>query len=140
MDTVKAMEIVTQASADAEVRICRRMEIGSVVQQGDVYAHRVSDDHPRGVPLGTRQVAVGANVGARHVAEGDDVELFAGVELPPGVAVPEWATMEDMLGPVVVARGNWRFAHPEHAHHVLPSGTYQITNQLDFRTRRRVAD
>lgn len=147
MDTTTETEVakVTQAPANVEIRVARRIEIGTIRQQGDVYLVRVAADHPRGKPLGTRQVAVGAHVGARHVAEGDGVEVFAGVTLPPGVALPTWAreaglTERDMLGPVVVATEAWCLTHPEHAHHQSQAGVDQVCYQLDYSTRQRVVD
>ena len=138
---IEAVRRVSESVADTEVRTCRRCKIGTcAASQGDVYVHRVADDHPRGAMLGTRQVAVGTNAGARHVAEGDGVRVHAGVSLPPDLTCPDWARPEDMLGPVVVAGGPWTLTHPEHAHHALPAGTWQVTYQLDFSTRRRVQD
>ena len=146
MKTVKeSIEDIQGAQADSELRVTRRIEIGSVIQQGDLYIIRVADNHPHGGKIGSRQVAVGTNIGARHVAEGEGVEVFAGVRLPDGVSVPKWAQetgiMEiEMLGPVVVARESWTLTHPEHAHHALPAGVYAVTYQLDYSTRRRVVD
>lgn len=140
MTTQIEVEKVASAPPDAEVRVCRRIKVGHAVQQGDVYLHRVEDAHPRGAELGTRQVAVGTTVGSRHVAAGEGVEVFAGVELPSWVTPREEFGASAYLGPVVVARGPWMLTHPEHAHHALPSGTYQVTYQIDERTRRRVED
>lgn len=144
MDAIQEIAKINDAKADVDVRVSRRLEVGTVRQQGDVYLVRVSNDHPRGMPLGTRQVAVGANIGARHVAEGG-VEVFEGVKLPPGVALPAWAreagmTDRDILGPVVVASESWCLTHPEHAHHQSPAGVDQVLYQLDFSTSRRVVD
>lgn len=140
METTKAIERITETPADTEMRTCRRIELGTAIQQGDVYLHRVADDHPRGKRLGTRQVAVGQQVGARHIADGDGVEVYAGDALPPGLRCPEWAQPGDMLGPVIVADRPFCLAHPEHAHHSLPAGVYQVTYQLDYSTRQRVQD
>lgn len=134
------IEKIAKAKPDRNLRINRRNDVGSVpVHQGDVYLHRVADDHPRGDKLGTRQVAVGTTVGSRHIVEGD-VEVFAGKKLPPGVKVPSWTTERDLLGPVVVAKEAFTLTHPEHAHHRLPAGTYQVTYQADYTTRSRVQD
>jgi len=135
----EAFAAEAQRTADAERRTARRLEIGHAIHQGDVYVHRVADDHPRGPAQGTRQVAVGQTVGARHIAEGP-VQVCAGVALPPGVVAPTWTTPEALLGPVVVASGPWTLTHPEHAHHALPAGTYQVTYQADYQTQRRVLD
>jgi len=137
---VSAVQSITSAKPDAEVRICRRLSIGQALHQGDVYLHRVADDWPRGAKLGTRQVAVGTTIGSRHVAEGEDAEVFAGSKLPgtvkPHSDVPESA----YLGPVVVAPSGFTLTHPEHAHHVCPAGVYQVTYQVDPIAQRRVQD
>lgn len=142
MDAMKTeLEKIATAPPDMELRVCRRAVVGkTVVHQGDVYLRRVVDAHPRGGALGTRQVAVGTTVGSRHVVEGEGVSVFEGRELPNGFRVPEWTTAEEMLGPVVVATEPFTLTHPEHAHHKLPAGTYQVTYQADFSTRRRVSD
>lgn len=144
MDTknaaVEAVEKVTRAPADPEVRVTRRIEVGHAIHQGDVYVHRVADSHPRGKPRGSRQVALGTAIGSRHVAEGDDVEVFEGERLPDGVKAPKDVPDEAILGPVVVAPRGFVLTHPEHAHHELPGGTYQVTYQADLQTMRAVAD
>ena len=43
-------------------------------------------------------------------------------------------------GPVVVASEPFVLEHPEHAHHALPAGTYQVTYQWDEAAMARVAD
>lgn len=139
-NVAEAVERVAKAAADTETRTTRRIEVGSVVHQGDVYLHRVDDGHKRGDKLGTRQVAVGTTVGSRHVVEGDGVSVFAGVALPAWVTARAEFGAAAYLGPVVVAEESFVLTHPEHAHHALPAGTYQVTYQVDETTRRRVAD
>lgn len=139
-EALKHLNEIAQAKPDAEVRVMRRAEIDkTIAQQGDVYMFRVRDDHPRGNELGTRQVAVGTTVGSRHVVEGD-VRVYEGRALPAGVSAPDWTTPAEILGPVVVAGEEFTLTHPEHAHHRLPAGTWQVTYQADYSTRQRVAD
>ena len=132
-------------SADSEVRVCRRIEVGQAIQQGDVYVFRMPDDWPRAEePWGSKQVAVGDTQGSRHVACGD-VRVWGGKELPEWFTVPSWlgskaAAKSVFLGPVIEARGKWTLEHPEHAHHVCPPGVYQVTYQGDVRVRARVMD
>jgi len=133
---MEAIEKIQKAVPDTETRVCRRIGIGHAIHQGDVYMHRVLANHPRGKPLGTRQVAVGTTVGSRHVVEGADVAVFAGKAFQPSQKRKE----ESLLGPVVVATDTFTLTHPEHAHHVLPAGTYQVTYQWDDTTMGRVAD
>ena len=136
----EAIRKIEAHAAEAETRTCRRMEVGQAHHQGDVYLHRVSDGWPRGEKLGTRQVAVGSTVGARHVAEGDGVEVFAGVKLPDSVKPYDGVPESAYLGPVVVAPEGFTLTHPEHAHHVCPAGVYQVTYQVDPVAQRRVLD
>ena len=139
----EAVARVSESTPDAEVRVLRRIEVGQVIHQGDVYVHRIADDAPRGKEMGTRQVAVGDTQGSRHVAEGD-VSVFEGDALPEWFEAPGWlggAPPESIfLGPVVVAESAWTLTHPEHAHHRLPAGVYQVTYQADARARARMAD
>lgn len=142
MNTTKSkIDYITSHKADTDERIIRRMEIGKVVHQGDVYVHRVSDDWTHGDPWGSRQVAVGQQVGARHVAVGH-VEVFSGDPANAAKVLPlfDEDQQRECLGPVVVAVATWRLEHPEHADHVLPAGTYQITYQWDEAMRARVVD
>lgn len=136
-----AIERIASAKPDPNVRVTRSIEIGQAIHQGDVYLHRVRDDHPRGKAWGSRQVAIGTQVGSRHIVEGNNVAVFAGEKLPPGVGEPDFVRRGDTLGPVVVVgEGGCVLAHPEHAHHQLPEGTYQTTYQADFSTQQRVVD
>lgn len=137
-EAVKAMDAVVP---DTEVRVVRRIEIGSAIQQGDVYLFRVPDNHPKGKQIGKgkKQIAVGTHTGARHVVEGS-VLVYEGVALPEGVKPPMDVEAREICGPVIVAEDAFSLVHPEHAHHQLPAGTYQTTYQLDLRTMKRVVD
>ena len=124
---------------DKELRICRRIEIGSVLHQGDVYLHRVSDDHPRGNVLGTRKIAIGEGVGSHHIVKGD-VEVFAGTALPQWVDFHDEDLNRACLGPVVIAKEKFLLTHPRHPHHRISACVYQTTYQIDMVTRRRIED
>lgn len=137
---MKELEDIQKAVPDTEVRNTRRIEIGSAVHQGDVYVHRVPEGHPRGERLGTTQVAVGSGIGSRHCAEGEGVAVYEGKKYPEGFKVPQGLTENALLGRVVEAPGPWTLTHPEHAHHNLPPGTYQVTYQADLATMARVVD
>jgi hypothetical protein len=140
MEAHTAIEKVLKHTADAQVRVTRRIEIGKAVQQGDIYLHRVAAGHPRGDLLGTRKLAIGEGEGSRHFAEGDGVEVYQGLALPPEMKEPDWVEPGALLGPIVVAPAQLTVTHPVHPHHVLPAGTYQVTDQADDSTRRRVVD
>lgn len=142
MKTVEeAVKAVESAGADTEVRVIRRMEIGSAIQQGDLYVHRLPDKWARGKRIGdgSVQVALGTGNGARHMAEGP-VEVFQGKKLPDGVTAPNNVEDGEICGPVIVATDAWMLRHPEHPHHQLPAGVYGVTYQYDPQTMRRVAD
>lgn len=131
---------IQAAAPDAEVRVTTSLDIGEGIHQGDVYIFKVSPKTPRGDAWGSTQVAVGNTVGSRHVACGSRVSVFAGKELPSFVKLRDWIESNQVLGPVVVAEEEWVLTHPEHAHHQLPAGTYQVLYQADGRTQRAVTD
>lgn len=139
--TMTAEEVLSKIEkhpADARLRDVE-IPIGKFTRQGDCYLHRVPDNWPRGKLLGTRKIAVGEGEGSNHLVEGD-VEVYEGVKMPEGFKAPEGAQISDMIGPVVVAGCETINTHPVHAHNVLRKGTYQVTQQWDMTTMRRVAD
>ncbi len=151
MNTMNAQTALDQIHAASkspaqDTRTLRRSEPGTVAaHQGDIYVHCVKPGSVKaGKPWGSgRQVAVGHNKGSRHVAEGN-VKVFE-IEDAREVADRLLPCMDarartECLGPVVVAEESWTLTHPEHAHHVLPAGTYVVTYQLDAATMRRVQD
>ena len=137
----QAVQSVAQSKADREVRVIRRMEVGSAIQQGDIYLHRLPDDAKTGklIHKGRAQVALGSNMGARHVAEGE-IEVFEATQLPAGVSAPMNVEAREIMGPVIKAKEDFSLTHPEHAHFKLPKGMYGVTYQYDPRTMRRVVD
>ena len=141
---IEALEKIQSAAdtASMEVRDVGDLEIGQAIHQGDVYLWRVPSNHPKGELLGTRQIAVGTSVGSRHVVEGREVFVYAGVKYPEGFTEPEGCPPNTLLGPVVVVKGgSMLLTHPEHAHHCVKGAqTFQTTYQFDARTMRQVAD
>jgi hypothetical protein len=136
----EALQSIQSAEPDTKLRVCRRIEIGGAIHQGDVYLHCVPDAHPRGQELGTRQVAIGTTVGSRHIVEGAGVSVFAGSRYPDGFNEPKDIQPNALLGPLVVANEAFTLTHPEHAHHRLPAGCYQVTYQADLISMRAVVD
>ena len=134
MDTMTAMQKIEAAAAEdtCESRNLAGMQIGQSARQGDIYIHRVSDNHPRGAAVGPK-LATGDLMNARHIAEAP-AECFAGVK------APDYCTAGTFLGPVIVSDKPFTVAHPEHAHISLGAGCYQVTNQMDARTLERVRD
>jgi len=140
IEASKALETIVASVAKQEMRKPGPMKIGQRIHQGDVYLCLVADDHKRGPLLGTKQIAVGTTVGSRHVVEGD-VQVFAGVELPKDMKIASDVERSAYLGPVVVVGSEGTtLTHPEHAHHELCEGVYQVTYQIDMATRMRVQD
>jgi len=136
----KALETIQSAAAAVEIRPASCIRIGDRLHQGDVYLCRVGNGHPRGKILGTKQVAVGTTVGSRHVVDGD-ASVYAGEKLPPDMRIDSSIGAAAYLGPVVVVGCEGAtLTHPEHAHHELAEGVYQVTYQVDMATRQRVAD
>jgi hypothetical protein len=120
-----------------------RMEVGQGGRQGDIYIWRVDENHPRGKRVESRQLALGVTQGSRHMAVGEDVEVYEGVKAPDFLKATDaqWRSVEIPIGPLIVVKGE-RFVgeHPEHAHYLLAPGTYQVTHQIDARTLQRVLD
>ena len=110
------------------------MKIGQVVRQGDIYIHKVEDNHPHGERLKNHQLAQGFTLGSRHIAD-ETIEVYEGVQLP------EWVDRNHFLGPVLVCKkATSLIHHPEHSNIALGQGTYQIQHQRDLRTMQRVRD
>ena len=115
---------IEAATPDASVW-CGDIPIGKHIRQGDVMLTRVSDKTPHGAVLAEGeniQIAVGQNVGARHIMTGGK-----------GVMVYAPAIPGPLVGPIVVVGSGTKglLTHPEHRHFELRSGTYQVTFQRD---------
>ena len=139
MEAWVEIEARARATAAPEVRRVARHAVGAVARQGDVYLHAVAADHPGGARTQERQLVPGATQGSRHVAVGA-VEVRLGTTLPPWVQAPPGVLAAALLGPLLRVRRRAVVTHPEHAHVSLPVGTWQVTYQLDARTRQRVQD
>lgn len=134
-NAVEAQELIQEKAKELAIqdkRTVLKMEVGQIVRQGDIYIHCVSGDHRRGAELKTRQLAMGESMGSRHIAEG-------AAKTYQGTNAPGWAET-DLLGPCIVSELPFTISHPEHAHIDLPAGIYQVTHQMDARTRKRVID
>lgn len=131
---------------DAEVRFHEIVKDGQAAPQGDILLTRISDLQtgraelekqmkarwgdtfvlsPVGLKTDDLQLIQGRSTGSRHCIREEDrgvVEVYA----------PTWATATLLEGPVIVASDRFVVAHPDHAHHSLPAGIYQVTYQMDF--------
>jgi hypothetical protein len=135
METSAAIEELTRDAdirKDMNIRDIQHIKVEEAVRQGDIYVHRVNDDHPRGARMNTQQLAEGTSKGSRHVAEAP-AETYVSKEAPRGFTTT-------LLGPVIVSDRPFMISHPEHANFRLPAGTYQVTHQMDARTLKRVQD
>jgi hypothetical protein len=128
---------------DPEVRIVRRMEIGSAFLQGHVYFHRVADDHPCGELIGEGSVPMvaGERNDVNHRAIGPTVKAYRGTTLPDWVVAPAGVEPAELLGPLVKTTDPWLVPHSEHAHFdVRQTGAFQVVYQYDPRTMKASAD
>lgn len=145
-------KLLTEAAAKAiqEIRDHRPMRMGAVGHQGDVYIHRIKSIPTAWNVLVTEhhQVALGASVGSRHVADGPAIQVYwpQSVELAlehcpvKGLVRKLGRGAGFCLGPIVHVEEDWTLTHPEHAHHLFPAGDYLTTYQLDFSRQRQVQD
>ena len=133
MDIKEVIEQVEESAQNniEDIRFIKKISVGQVVRQGDVYIHCVENNHPMGHPC-LNQLAEGTSKGSRHIAERPATTYT-------GIQGPSWAG-RCPLGPVIVSEDRFTITHPEHAHISLPAGTYQTTHQMDPRTLRRVED
>ena len=130
----EAIEKVTLSAKNnnPDERFIKEIEIGKCVRQGDIYIHRVNDDHNCGDKAASSQLAKGTSKGSRHFAEAPAVVYES-------KTTPEWCSTT-LLGPCVKSTSRFTVSHPEHANISLPGGTYQITHQMDARTLEKVRD
>jgi len=141
METVQdIIQHIAQVEKDAETtkvakpRYFPIMKVGEIVRQGDIYIHRVDDNHEHGIELESRQLAQGFSQGSRHVAEPPS-------KVYEGTTRPKTSTGTSVfLGPLVKSEVEFTISHPQHANVTLGAGTYQITHQMDVRTLMRVRD
>lgn len=148
------LDIVVEV--DKDIRVHPNFKPGHVVPQGDIYLHMLSGGTDKtsiqadrkeletrlrknwsdfrlgklGEITNVRQLVQGNSIGSRHSIDGN-----ATIYAPDKGATP-------LEGPVIVAHEKCRLIHPEHAHHEIPEGTYQVVFQRDFITEeiQRVTD
>ena len=122
---------IQAAQPDQEARVVHTMTVGQWARQGDIYLVRVVDTHPAGDPCGN-QLADGTTQGSRHIAEAP-AQCHRGTTPPPNCD-------STLCGPRITSKDTFRVSHPEHAHVLLPAGTYQVLRQMDLQTRLAIAD
>ena len=138
MTTANILEVMEKVNQTAqnnvhEERFIKVFAIGKCVRQGDIYIHRVNDDHKCGKELKINQLAHGTSKGSRHVAESPAI-CFEGIK------APDYCNANTFLGPLIKSEQRFIVSHPEHADFSLPAGCYQVTHQMDARTLERVRD
>lgn len=127
MTTKNAAEVLAKIEqnakqADPEVRFVRTMQPGEWTRQGDLQI-TLLDKLPKDlIKTEERQLVSGTTQGSRHVL---DAIL--------GKAARIWVRKSPtaLQGPIVELKERCHVVHPEHAHHSLPSGIYEITYQRD---------
>jgi len=129
-------QLVTSAKSNlvSETRDTRYLTVGEVSRQGDSYIHKVSSDHAHGEITTNHQLAVGNTKGSRHIAYGEDVKVYH------GTTAPDYCDSVIFLGPYVESTSDFKILHPEHSDHILSAGCYQITHQMNMRTKQRMKD
>lgn len=138
MNAVKTIKELTEKAKKLnkqEKRVINEFPIGKAIRQGDIYIHRVSNDHPVGDMLDIRQIADGTSLGARHILVGD-VKVYQGIELPVYVNKlwPLGYTFD-------IGDEGATITHPEHAWDCIQvKGRYVTTHQMDMMTMRKVSD
>ena len=136
MEVQEILEKIQKEIVLHQKKIVTGIKIGDVVRQGDLYLHRVLEGHPFGEKTENRQLAPGTTKGSRHRVL-EPAKVFIGTTLP------EWVTGDGsnfLIGPYIESAEEIVVIHPEHADFYLPAGNYQVTYQMDQRTRRRVLD
>ncbi len=137
MNAAETIRSIEKSAVSDVVRDATALAIGDIIQQGDVYVQRTENRAiAHGKERGSRQVAVGTTVGARHFAEGA-VKVY---NVDVAAVAKALKIRPEMVGPLVVADGVWCLSHPEHASFRMPAGEYLVTYQLDLATQRAVQD
>lgn len=133
-------EHLTEMEASIKARTCADVRtvpdnypMFKPVRQGDIYLTKVPDNHAHGKETLDHQLAMGNSKGSRHMAD-DGFEVFIGTTLP------KCFREGTFLGPCIKNKSRATVEHPEHAWMSLPAGTWQVTHQMDMRTRQRMAD
>lgn len=116
------------------LRDCRNMKIGQFARQGDIYIHRVAENHAHGKKITNHQLAIGITLGSRHIAD-ENFTIYQGTTLP------KWVDAGHFLGPCITTEVETALiSHPEHANVALGKGTFMVTHQRDARTLTRARD
>lgn len=132
----EAIENTKKSEQRKRTRVINKIEIGQVIRQGDIYIIRVNDDHTIGDIVDNRQLVDGVSVGSRHVLVGDDISVYEGKALPYFfmTGFPVSYAFRIKTGAAVIT-------HPEHDYiRIEVPGLYQVTQQMDARTKRAVID
>lgn len=114
------------------------IKIGECYRQGDLYIHRVADNHPVGDELKRDKIADGVSLGSTH-------HLLGSFKVYKGVKAPDYIKSEAHLsagiGYAFDAEEDCVNVHMEHDHFCFKNkGRYQVTHQLDLKTMQRVLD
>ena len=126
-----------------ETRVIEKMEIGEHIRQGDVYLQMIEGfDKSQYELTSNRQLAEGNTKGASHRVD-EYVQVWKPKVEQKVITQNNGLTQ---LGMILVNDGNgknganMRLSHDQHAHFVLPKGTYQVSYQINPQEMARVLD
>lgn len=142
--TEAALAAVVSAAGAAvrrTIEVPDSVPVGTVVRQGDVLYVRVDVGWPHGEATG-RQVVTGETLGSRHTAEAP-AKCYVGKKAPEVRSASRGLVeleADAFLGAYVESAERFECPHPEHGHFSLPAGGWQVVQQMDERTRQRMAD
>lgn len=111
-----------------DLRITEKMAPGEWIRQGDIQIQCLEKlPTALGEPTKNSQLAVGQTQGSRHIIN----------PIPKGLKIYQpTKDASPLIGPVIESPTRWRLTHPEHAHHDLPAGIFQVTYQRDYKKER----
>lgn len=140
--TLDGEEVLTQIETGArhmpQIRdlIAMNIQVGQAYRQGDVYILKVDKTEKGEEIVGSNQLVDGTTKGSRHCAS-EGVRLFKLLAKSPRGQDGDVLRVASV---VVEASKPWVNTHPEHAHAVFPSGTYEVWHQMDFARQQKVRD
>lgn len=138
MGAIQQVCDAAKASDRSVIVVPDDLPLGMTCRQGDIRYVRVSTDHAHGAPTG-KQVVAGSALGSRHTAEAP-AQCYVGTTQPLVLVDGELRPVKAFLGACVVSHARFLCQHPEHGHYSLPAGAWQVTQDMDVRTRQRMDD
>ena len=151
-EAVQAVERAAE-TPNPEIREVTEMKIGQSIRNGDFFLVKIKGtrlNKRKDSALATLDLGGDVENPTRHLIVGNDVQLLPALPLAGFKVldvdgetlreVTELTTTTPILGPVIVAKSDFRVTHPEHAELRMPAGYYQIVRQVDIVTRQVLED